>query len=50
MLVLSNETIKQVARSQQRRDQPDNVGTAKAQRYLGTAWGTFPSKPAFDLL
>ncbi|KAG2773023.1 hypothetical protein PC116_g5809 [Phytophthora cactorum] len=36
MLVLSNETIKQVARSLQRRDQPDNVGSAKAQRYLET--------------
>ncbi|EGZ09948.1 hypothetical protein PHYSODRAFT_521776 [Phytophthora sojae] len=38
MLVLSNETIKQVARSLQRRDQPDNVGSAKAQRYLETDW------------
>ncbi|GMF19451.1 unnamed protein product [Phytophthora fragariaefolia] len=29
MLVLSNETIKKVARSVQRRDQPDNVGVRK---------------------
>ncbi|KAG3197386.1 hypothetical protein PC129_g24535 [Phytophthora cactorum] len=40
MLVLTNETIKQVARSLQRRDQPDNITTAKAQRYLGTDPGT----------
>ncbi|KAE9302457.1 Transposon Tf2-6 polyprotein [Phytophthora fragariae] len=50
MLVLSNETIKQVARSLQRRDQPDNVGSAKAQRYLETDWETFRENPAFNLL
>ncbi|OWZ07833.1 hypothetical protein PHMEG_00019719 [Phytophthora megakarya] len=50
MLVLSNETIKQVARSLERRDQPDIVGSAKAQRYLETEWATFADKAAFDLL
>ncbi|KAG6622539.1 Retrovirus Polyprotein [Phytophthora cinnamomi] len=50
MLVLLNETIKQVARSLQRRDEPDNVGSAKAQRYLETDWDTFRENPAFDLL
>ncbi|KAE9092587.1 hypothetical protein PF007_g18429 [Phytophthora fragariae] len=50
MLVLSNETIKQVACSLQRRDQPDNVGSAKAQRYLETDWETFRDNPAFNLL
>ncbi|KAG3132637.1 hypothetical protein PI126_g19551 [Phytophthora idaei] len=50
MLVLTNETIKQVARSLQRHDQPDNIATAKAQRYLETDWDTFRSNPAFDLL
>ncbi|KAG3131041.1 hypothetical protein PI126_g20236 [Phytophthora idaei] len=50
ILVLTNETIKQVARSLQRRDQPDNIATAKAQRYLETDWDTFRSNPAFDLL
>ncbi|KAG3127789.1 hypothetical protein PI124_g21768 [Phytophthora idaei] len=50
MLMLSNETIKQVARSLQRRDHPDNVRTTKTQRYLGTDWGTFRSNLAFDLL
>ncbi|GMF52875.1 unnamed protein product [Phytophthora fragariaefolia] len=50
MLVLSNETFKQVARSLQRRDQPDNVGSAKAQRYLETDWDTFRESPAFNLL
>ncbi|KAG3109582.1 hypothetical protein PI125_g10792 [Phytophthora idaei] len=43
MLVLTNETIKQVARSLQRRDQPDNIVTAKAQHYLETDWDTFRS-------
>ncbi|KAG6613086.1 uncharacterized protein IUM83_11906 [Phytophthora cinnamomi] len=50
MLVLLNETIKQVARSLQRRDEPDNVGSAKAQSYLETDWDTFRENPAFDLL
>ncbi|KAG3080218.1 hypothetical protein PI125_g20501 [Phytophthora idaei] len=50
VLVLSNETIKQVARSLQRRDQPDNVGSAKAQRYLETHWDTFRDNPGFQLL
>ncbi|GMF26541.1 unnamed protein product [Phytophthora fragariaefolia] len=46
MLVLSNETIKQVARSLQRRDQPDNVRSTKAQRYLETDWESFRANPA----
>ncbi|GMF21582.1 unnamed protein product [Phytophthora fragariaefolia] len=50
MLVLSNETIKKVARSLQRRDQPDNVGNVKAQHYLETDWDTFQENPAFKLL
>ncbi|KAK1930339.1 hypothetical protein P3T76_014010 [Phytophthora citrophthora] len=50
MLVLTNETIKNVARSLERRDQPDNVGTANAQRYLETDWQSFRANPAFDLL
>ncbi|ETO84373.1 hypothetical protein F444_01706 [Phytophthora nicotianae P1976] len=50
MLVLTNNTIKKVARALQRRDQPDNVGTAKAQRYLETDWDSFQANPAFDLL
>ncbi|KAG4050902.1 hypothetical protein PC123_g13852 [Phytophthora cactorum] len=50
MLVLTNETIKQVARSLQRRDQPDNIATAEVQRYLETDWDSFRSNPAFDLL
>ncbi|GMF44414.1 unnamed protein product [Phytophthora fragariaefolia] len=50
MLVLSNETIKQVARSLQRRDQSDNVGSAKAQRYRETDRDIFLENPAFNLL
>ncbi|GMF18580.1 unnamed protein product [Phytophthora lilii] len=50
MLILSNETIKAVARSIQRRDQPDNVGSAKAQRYMETDWDSFRDNPAFELL
>ncbi|KAG3095727.1 hypothetical protein PI125_g16188 [Phytophthora idaei] len=50
MLVLSSETIKQVARSLQRRNQPDNVGSANAQRYLETDWDTFRDNPGFQLL
>ncbi|KAG2912102.1 hypothetical protein PC117_g18976 [Phytophthora cactorum] len=33
-----------------RRDKPDNVGPAKAQRYLKTDWEPFRSNPDFDLL
>ncbi|GMF35631.1 unnamed protein product [Phytophthora fragariaefolia] len=50
MLVLSNDTIKQAARSLQRRDQPDNVGSAKAQRYQETDWDSYRDNPAFQLL
>ncbi|GMF34980.1 unnamed protein product [Phytophthora fragariaefolia] len=50
MLVLSNETIKQVASSLQRRDQPDNVGSAKAQRYLEPDWNSFRENTAFKFL
>ncbi|GMF20524.1 unnamed protein product [Phytophthora fragariaefolia] len=50
MSVLSNETIKNVARSLQRQDQPDNVGSAKAHRYLETDWDSFRANPAFKLL
>ncbi|KAG6616665.1 Pol protein [Phytophthora cinnamomi] len=50
MLVLSIETIKQVVRSLQRCDEPDNVGSAKALCYLETDWDTFLENPAFDLL
>ncbi|KAE8980625.1 hypothetical protein PR003_g9912 [Phytophthora rubi] len=50
MMVLTNETIKQVARSLQRQDQPDNVGNVKAQRYLETDWDSFKDNPAFPLL
>ncbi|KAG6616516.1 uncharacterized protein IUM83_13077 [Phytophthora cinnamomi] len=50
MLVLSIETIKQVVRSLQRCDEPDNVGSAKARRNLETDWDTFLENSAFDLL
>ncbi|OWZ22791.1 polyprotein [Phytophthora megakarya] len=50
MLVLMNAIIKDVARSLGRRDQPDNVGTVKVQRYLETDWESFQAKLAFDLL
>ncbi|KAE9078403.1 hypothetical protein PF010_g23139 [Phytophthora fragariae] len=50
MTVLTNETIKQVARSLQRRDQPDNVGNAKAQWYLETDWDSFKGNPVLPLL
>ncbi|OWY91640.1 hypothetical protein PHMEG_00039695, partial [Phytophthora megakarya] len=50
MLVLSNQTIKQVARSLQRQDQPNHVGSEKALRYLETDWDSFRENPAFKLL
>ncbi|POM69577.1 Hypothetical protein PHPALM_14126 [Phytophthora palmivora] len=50
MLVLSNETIKRVARTLQQQDQPASVVTAKAQRYLETDWESFQDNPAFKLL
>ncbi|POM64835.1 Hypothetical protein PHPALM_19585 [Phytophthora palmivora] len=50
MLVLSNETIKRVARTLHRQDQSASVVTAKAQRYFETAWESFQDNPAFKLL
>ncbi|OWZ16373.1 LOW QUALITY PROTEIN: hypothetical protein PHMEG_0009843 [Phytophthora megakarya] len=43
-------TIKRVPYVLHRCDQPDNVGSAKAQRYLDTDWETFRANPAYDLL
>ncbi|OWY99200.1 LOW QUALITY PROTEIN: hypothetical protein PHMEG_00029845 [Phytophthora megakarya] len=50
MLVLSNQTIIQVARSLQRQDQSNHVGSEKALRYLETDWASFRENPAFKLL
>ncbi|POM66892.1 Hypothetical protein PHPALM_17178 [Phytophthora palmivora] len=50
MLVLSYETIKRVARTLHRQDQPASVVTAKAQRYLETDWESFQDNPVFNLL
>ncbi|POM79228.1 Hypothetical protein PHPALM_3139 [Phytophthora palmivora] len=50
MLVLSNETIKRVARTLHRQDQLANVVTTQAKRYLETDWESFQDNPAFKLL
>ncbi|GMF15818.1 unnamed protein product [Phytophthora lilii] len=50
MIVLSNDTIKQIGRDLKRNDEPDNVGSKKAKRFLHTDWDTFKNNPAYSEL
>ncbi|KAG4061544.1 hypothetical protein PC123_g3621 [Phytophthora cactorum] len=46
MVVLSNDTIKEIERDLKRNDEPDNVGSEKAKRFLQTNWESFEDNPA----
>jgi len=50
LLVLTNESIKEIQNELKRQDEPDNVGTQKAKRYLDTDYESFRGNPAFDLV
>ncbi|GMG15664.1 unnamed protein product [Phytophthora fragariaefolia] len=46
MIVLTNDTIKEIERDIKRNDEPDNVGSAKAKRFLQTDRKSFKDNPA----
>ncbi|GMF18113.1 unnamed protein product [Phytophthora lilii] len=50
MIVLTNDTIKEIERDIKRNDEPDNVGSEKAKRFLQTDWDLFKDNPTFLVL
>ncbi|GMF17866.1 unnamed protein product [Phytophthora lilii] len=50
MIVLTNDTIKEIERDIKRNDEPDNVGSEKTKRFLQTDWDPFKDNPAFPVL
>ncbi|KAG2938032.1 hypothetical protein PC115_g3917 [Phytophthora cactorum] len=50
MVVLSNDTIKEIERDLKRNDEPDNVGSEKAKRFLQTNWESFEDNPAYPII
>ncbi|KAE8907766.1 hypothetical protein PF005_g16824 [Phytophthora fragariae] len=50
MIVLTNDTIKEIQSDVRRCDEPDNVGTEKAKRFLQTDWESFKKNPAYPII
>ncbi|ETM32674.1 hypothetical protein L914_19978, partial [Phytophthora nicotianae] len=50
MIVLTNDTIKEIERDLNRSDEPDNVGSEKVRRFLNTDWEPFKDNPAYPVL
>ncbi|GMF42245.1 unnamed protein product [Phytophthora fragariaefolia] len=50
MIVLTNDTIKAIDHDIKRNDEPDNVGSEKAKRFLQTDWDSFKANPALPML
>ncbi|KAE9099972.1 hypothetical protein PF010_g14996 [Phytophthora fragariae] len=50
MIVLTNDTIKEIQSNVRRCDEPDNVGTEKAKRFLQTDWESFKKNPAYPII
>ncbi|GMF46618.1 unnamed protein product [Phytophthora fragariaefolia] len=50
MIALTNDTIKAIQRDVRRRDEPENVGTEKAKRFLQTDWESFKKNPAYPVI
>ncbi|GMF38472.1 unnamed protein product [Phytophthora fragariaefolia] len=50
MIALTNDTIKAIQRDDRRRDEPENVGTEKAKRFLQTDWESFKKNPAYPVI
>ncbi|GMF57150.1 unnamed protein product [Phytophthora fragariaefolia] len=49
MIALTNDTIKAIQRDVRRRDEPENVGTEKAKRFLHTDLGIVQEEPRWRL-
>ncbi|KAE9328140.1 hypothetical protein PF008_g16245 [Phytophthora fragariae] len=50
MIVLTNDTIKEIQSNVRRCDEPNNVGTEKAKRFLQTDWESFKKNPAYPII
>ncbi|ETP10967.1 hypothetical protein F441_13493 [Phytophthora nicotianae CJ01A1] len=50
VIVLTNDTIKEIERDLKRNDEPNNFGSEKARRFLNTDWETFNDNPAYPIL
>ncbi|KAE8912561.1 hypothetical protein PF005_g18581 [Phytophthora fragariae] len=50
MIVLTNDTIKEIQSDIRRSDEPDNVGTEKAKRFLQTDWESLKKNPAYPII
>ncbi|GMF35531.1 unnamed protein product [Phytophthora fragariaefolia] len=50
MIVLTNDTIKEIERDNKRNDEPDNVGSEKAKGFLQTDWESFKDNPALPVI
>ena len=50
MLVLTNATIQRVAEELKHKDEPDNVGSQKAKRFMDTDFESFVDNPVFPLV
>ncbi|GMF22833.1 unnamed protein product [Phytophthora fragariaefolia] len=50
MVVLTNDTIKRIEQDLKRNDEPDNVGSEKANRFLHTDWESFMNNPAYPII
>lgn len=50
IIMLSNDTIKKIGRDLRRNDEPDNVSSEKAKRFLTTDWESFKKNPAYPIL
>ncbi|GMF53574.1 unnamed protein product [Phytophthora fragariaefolia] len=50
MVVLTNDTIKRIEQDLKRNDEPDNVGSEKAKRFLHTDWESFNNNPAYPVI
>ncbi|KAE9107645.1 hypothetical protein PF010_g12204 [Phytophthora fragariae] len=50
MIVLTNNTIKRIDLDLKRNDDPDNVGSEKANRFLYADWKSFTKVPAYPVI
>ncbi|GMF16026.1 unnamed protein product [Phytophthora fragariaefolia] len=50
MIVLTNDTIKRIEQDFKRNDEPDNVCSEKAKRFLHTDWESFNNNPAYHVI
>ncbi|POM81917.1 Hypothetical protein PHPALM_56 [Phytophthora palmivora] len=50
MILLTNDTIKRIGEDLNRNDEPNNVSSEKAKRFLNPDWESFKNNPAYAVL